>query len=74
MPAGRVFFETRVFETEKERSRAVVVAPPARGGRRAELLEAPGGVQVLTRGGLTTKRNDVRNAFGFTLAWGSRVF
>ena len=54
LPAGRVFFSCACWES--------AAAVPA--GMPEGVLDGPEGVQLLTSGGLTIKRNDIRNLWG----------
>ena len=56
LPAGRVFFSSVILDSEKVRDDAKVPIQ--------DCLDGPGGVQLLRSGGLTIKRNDIRNLYG----------
>ena len=56
LPATRVFFSSACLESEAQLAEA--------GMQPEEALAGPGGIQLLTKGGLTIKRNDWRNGFG----------
>ena len=57
LPAGRVFFSTVCWDSTKQPETAAELPD-------AMVMPGPDGVQVLTSGGLTIKRNDARNLWG----------
>ena len=57
LPAGRVFCSCALFD-----GGAADTLPPEL--LREEFVRAPGGAQLLARGGLSVLRNDARNLFG----------
>ena len=65
LPAGRVFFSCACWESKEALPDGIIDgAVNMPDGQPAGVVEGPDGVWVLDQGGLTIKRNDVRNLWG----------
>jgi hypothetical protein len=65
LPAGRVFFSSAIWESKQALpdgiTDGVLLLPD---GEKAAVVEGPGGLFLLSKGGVTIKRNDFRNLWG----------
>jgi hypothetical protein len=66
LPAGRVFFSGACWDSEKDLPSDLLAGGRVDlpNGEEGEMLAAPGGGYVLTKGGLSIRRNDWRNLWG----------
>ena len=65
LPAGRVFFSCAMWDSKDALPEGIGDgALDLPDGQTAGVLEGPGGVQLLDKGGLSIKRNDWRNLWG----------
>ena len=65
LPAGRVFFSSAMWDSKQALpdgiTDGVLLLPD---GEKAAVVEGPGGLFLLSKGGVTIKRNDFRNLWG----------